>query len=172
MLDFGHHCFHASFTTSPAPSRPHFLNRWKHFSAGSSLATNRTAGSFWLLLMCSHHEPPGTARLSNCCQSNRLPSMMLCPLPWKVRHQETCGLPQRAGSLARAQELNKEGHGLEHWPAGQRVGVFDRYRFIGIAVPVLETFNELLHVLPAIHIDRRGASCSAPVLQESRCSPP
>src|SRR5713226_3349514 len=72
---------HTILTMSPAASRPHFLNRWKHFNAGSSLATNKIAGRFSSPLMCSNQEPPGTARLSNFSQSKRLPSMIECPLP-------------------------------------------------------------------------------------------
>src|SRR5262245_27192550 len=71
----------AILTMPPAASRPHFLNRWKHFNAGSSLATNRTAGCLLSPLTCSNQEPPGTAKLSKACQSKRLPSMMECPLP-------------------------------------------------------------------------------------------
>src|SRR5262249_3344153 len=70
---------HTNLTMSPAASRPHFLNRWKHFNAGSSLATNRIAGRFSSPLMCSNQEPPGTTRLSNFSQSKRLPSMIECP---------------------------------------------------------------------------------------------
>src|SRR4029077_13801826 len=72
---------HASLTVSPAASRPHFLNRWKHFNAGSSLAMNRMAGCLGSPLACSNQEPPGTAKLSNASHSNRLPSMIECPLP-------------------------------------------------------------------------------------------
>src|SRR5262249_26309429 len=72
---------HTNLTMSPAASRPHFLNRWKHFNAGSSLATNRIAGRFPSPLTCSNQEPPGTARLSNFSHSKRLPSMIECPLP-------------------------------------------------------------------------------------------
>src|SRR6187401_2515938 len=61
-------------TTSPLPSRPHFLNSENACSAGSSLATKSTAGSLSDVLTCSHHAPPGTASVSNCVQSKRLPS--------------------------------------------------------------------------------------------------
>jgi hypothetical protein len=39
------------------------------------------AGCLLSPLTCSNQEPPGTAKLSNACQSKRLPSMMECPCP-------------------------------------------------------------------------------------------
>ena len=88
-------------------------------SAGSSLATNRIAGSLSEPLTCSHHAPPGTARVSNCSQSKRLPSTIAVAPALERRDQQARGLPQRLRLLARPQHLHEEGHGLEHRAAGQ-----------------------------------------------------
>src|SRR5262249_60393788 len=50
--------------------------------------------------------------------------------------QQARSLADRTSFLARAQHLREECHGLEHRAAAQRVGVFDRQRLVGIAIPV------------------------------------
>src|SRR6516225_1158604 len=62
----------------PAASRPHFLKRWKHFNAGSSLATNRMAGCLLSPLTCSNQEPPGTAAKAETRWDDNSPDRAKC----------------------------------------------------------------------------------------------
>src|SRR5262249_34577641 len=147
---------------SPAASRPHFLNRWKHFNAGSSLAANWIAGRFSSPLTCSNQEPPGTARLSNFSQSKRLPSMIECPLP-------SNGATSRL-AVCRTGRVFSPGRST----CAKNVMVLNTgppQRLVGIAVPADEALDQLLHRFPAVDVHRRGKSGAALVVEEAGLEP-
>src|SRR5262249_16016650 len=113
---------------------------------------------------------PGTA--GHCEIIESLPIEMLAvddrvSLALERSDQQARGLPDRASFFARAQRLRDECHGLEHRAAGQRVGVFDRQRLVGIAVPVYEALDQLLDRLPTVDVAWAGKSGAALVLEEA-----
>src|SRR5262245_23700970 len=114
---------------------------------------------------------PGAARhrqVVECLPVNALAVDDRVSLALERGDQEARGLPHRQRPLARTQYLHEERHGLEHRAAGERVGIFDRQRVVGIAVPVLEPLDQLLHLLPAIDVHRRREAGAAMMLEEAR----